>query len=371
MTMKLLFIEDEYEHVEPAIELIKKEYDNPQCKVVAFDVSEAAIQSLQPDVVILDLLNNGSTPEASSDGIATRNYIWDNYFCPIIVYSAQPGIHDDRYEEHPFVKSIQKGAGSDKEVLAALVELVPHVEALQGAASYVRHSFSCAMREVAPIAFGSIEDPEKRNEAIMRAGRRRLAALMDGISGDAVGLACWEQYLCPPVCEDTQLGDILREMDGDPCDPNCFRVVLTPSCDLVGSGGRKPKVAEVLTARCGSIEQALEKISRIPGKKKVDEFKERLSVDVLTQGYYGSILPFPCLLDKIPPMAADMRELELTPMGDIGFPDKRFIRVASIDSPFRELVSWAYLQIACRPGLPDRDLKQWADEILVNSKPKN
>ena len=30
-------------------------------------------------------------------------------------------------------------------------------------------------------------------------------------------------------------------------------------------------------------------------------------------------------------------------------------RIASLDSPFREFVGWAYLQISCRPGVPPRD----------------
>ena len=45
-----------------------------------------------------------------------------------------------------------------------------------------------------------------------------------------------------------------------------------------------------------------------------------------------------------------------------------FLRIASIDSPFRELVAWAYLQIACRPSLPDRDFDSWRDEIVEDVK---
>lgn len=40
-----------------------------------------------------------------------------------------------------------------------------------------------------------------------------------------------------------------------------------------------------------------------------------------------------------------------------------FERIASVDSPFRELVTWSYLQVAGRPGLPDRDLDEWAEGI--------
>ena len=63
-------------------------------------------------------------------------------------------------------------------------------------------------------------------------------------------------------------------------------------------------------------------------------------------------------------MMADLRDLEIIPIGDIGVDNKPFLRVASIDSPFREMVAWAYLHTACRPGLPDRDFKAWRDEII-------
>ena len=64
-------------------------------------------------------------------------------------------------------------------------------------------------------------------------------------------------------------------------------------------------------------------------------------------------------------MVADLRDLELISTQDIGS-HKPFRRVASLDSPFRELIAWAYLQTACRPGLPDRDFDSWRDEIIEN-----
>ena len=64
-------------------------------------------------------------------------------------------------------------------------------------------------------------------------------------------------------------------------------------------------------------------------------------------------------------MAANLRELELITVEKI-IPgeDAEYCIVASIDSPFKELVSWAYLQISCRPGLPDRDIQSWRQEVI-------
>jgi CTP synthase len=69
-------------------------------------------------------------------------------------------------------------------------------------------------------------------------------------------------------------------------------------------------------------------------------------------------------------MAADFRNLELIGLKEIGNDNEPFLRVASVDTPFRELVAWAYITNAARPGLPDRDFESWADEIIANlSKP--
>ena len=41
-----------------------------------------------------------------------------------------------------------------------------------------------------------------------------------------------------------------------------------------------------------------------------------------------------------------------------------YIRVVSIDSPFREQIAWAYLNTAGRPGVPDRDFAIWEKQYL-------
>lgn len=361
--LNVLFIEDEPDAIQPARSLIESEEENIHCEVSTFEDAEDKIASFRPDIVILDLLVDGASPEPGPEGLKTYDFIWDKHFCPIIVYSAQPDIHEDAHEEpHPFVKSIKKGARSPRKVLNALKELRPHVEALEEAEEHIRYSFSRAMRDVAPYAFKAQSDSVQRNDTIRRSGRRRLAALMDEISGDGTKLASWEQYLHPPVCKDIQLGDVLKKTDGQDSDPTSFRVVLTPSCDLVASGSRTPKVSEVLVARCCSIKSGLDRTGL--QNVKPAKLKDRLIGTVLTPGYLEATIPFPRLEGKIPTMAANLRDLELIAVGEIGISDKPFIRVASVDSPFRELVAWAYMQNACRPGLPDRDFDSWRDEII-------
>jgi CTP synthase len=177
-------------------------------------------------------------------------------------------------------------------------------------------------------------------------------------------LASWEQYIYPPVSKDLLLGDIIRLKSRDPNDPQSFSVVLTPSCDLATGEGRAAKVEQVLVTGCCAPKQGIKKTPLCRLKKK-EELSASLASTLLTQGYHQSMVPFPSLKEKIPSMMADLRDLKLVPLRGIGSADgAQYERVASLDSPFRELISWAYMHTACRPGLPDRDYNSWAKEIV-------
>ena len=63
-------------------------------------------------------------------------------------------------------------------------------------------------------------------------------------------------------------------------------------------------------------------------------------------------------------MTADFLRLELIDLDRIGTGDKEYLRIASVDNPFRELVAWAYVLNAARPGMPERDFESWAEEII-------
>ena len=93
---------------------------------------------------------------------------------------------------------------------------------------------------------------------------------------------------------------------------------------------------------------------------------------VLTEGIANGLLPIPKFEGHVPSMVANLRRLDLlkwdavqaesgedrAPAGDAGFE-----RVASTDSPFRELVVWAYLRVTGRPGAPEFDVDGWLDAI--------
>jgi len=372
--MILLFVEDDPRSIAHAMRKVNEEHPDIKCVVKGFAEAADWISQQPPDIVSLDVFE-GPPAENVRTGQGVYDWIWKERFCPIIVYSAQPDDGIEMRASHPFVRPIMKGTGSPQRFVAAVNDLRPHVEAIREAESTVRKEFALALREVAPYAFDVFSDDlVQRDNVILRCGRRRLAALMDDLSrhGPNEFLASWEQYICPPVSDDAQLGDILQRKGGPVNDPSSFFVVLTPSCDLVASGGRTPKVENILAASCFSMKEGLAGIG-MPLKRDsirdaeiMEDYRKQLKTTILNQGYYQKIIPLPQLKGRIPTMAVNLRSLVLIPIGQISLQETEYVRIASLDSPFRELVSWAYLQIACRPALPDRDSDSWCDEIVAS-----
>ncbi|WP_339726832.1 hypothetical protein [uncultured Gimesia sp.] len=372
--IKLLFVEDDERAIRHARSRVLEEHQDVICDVQNFGDVEDWLTKNTPDIISLDLLLGGLSGEAEVAGQEVYNLIWKSHFCPIIVYSAQPDAQETERPPHPFLRTIKKGKGSPEAFSAAVNDFRPHVDTLRDAEQQVRHEFSVAMRDLAPSVFENISDAAERHRIVTRSGRRRLAAQMDDFSEyegeEAKQLAPWEHYLCPPVSDDLLLGDILQETDSDAVKPESFRIVLTPSCDLVASGERKPKVQNVLVAKCITMKTGLTKVAMGLDRKtrrdenRLEEYKKILKSS-LSQAFIRNIVPFPKYGSHIPTMAADLRQLDLVEFSQINGDNATFQRVASIDSPFRELISWAYMQTACRPGLPDRNIHDWCEEIVA------
>jgi CTP synthase len=176
-------------------------------------------------------------------------------------------------------------------------------------------------------------------------------------------LFSWEQYLVPAVGRSPLTGDLLRRHGIAWDDPSGYRLVVSPSCDLVL--GRNEST--VLVAKCGGAAALLKKV----GLAGISD-KEKVKSRVLSPGFASGCLPLPAFPKQIPLLFALLKELEVVPYEQIG-PDPAvgatYKRVASIDSPFREQVAWAFLSTGARPGMPDRDLDAWASALVEAAKP--
>lgn len=364
MKLRILIIDDQPESVKPLEDEIREKLPEAESRVVGFDAARAAITDFEPDIIVLDLLRE-TTEEAP--GLDVWEFVWEKWFCPLVFYTAFPErLEQDDRSKHPFVRTEKKGGGSEERVIAHIHGFDVHVSALLAVGAEIRGVLNRMLKEVADRAFSNVKGPTEVRDMLTRMARRRVAAAMDDrLSTGGPNLRPWEHYLCPPLVERHLLtGDIIRRRDGDPADPTQYGVVLTPSCDLVDDGQRKPKVEKVLVAICANVQRLLQDLN-LDVQTNREKCKERL-LPMLSQGYGTSCLPLPGLPGAFPAMAADFRTLELIGLKEIGSGGEPFLRVASVDTPFRELVAWAYITNAARPGLPDRDFGSWADEIIAD-----
>ncbi len=364
--MKILLVEDDPGFIRILRKIIEKEkLSEEQPLETGFDGAKEKIKAERPDAVVLDIYE-GKPAKGIDEGSKSLDFVWREHFCPVIVHSANPEKVKKDYGEHPFVRYVAKRKDSEEEVAEKLREIRRYVESLRDVREYVQETFSSVMKEVAPHVFRTYgeEDAERRASAIKQAARRRLAAWMDELSGADERLAPWEQYVFPPISGEIRTGDILRKRFEPAENPTAFRLVLTPSCDLERREGKR-RVENVLVSLCCPLGEGMRKAVSV--KKAATKGEKRKIRSFLPSGHSNGIIPLPKLTDLIPSMAADLKRLELVPADGIAnskCPEEaEYVRVASLDSPFREMVSWAYLQVAGRPGLPERDIDAWMEEI--------
>lgn len=354
---EVLVVDDDPESIVDLVGELKRDRRIREKVVTDFDQAKSMLMVKAPDIVVIDLVRAGD----GVPGVELSAWAWENGVFPIVIYTAQRGAYDGPI--HAFIEVIQKGGGSENEVVAAILKYGPYGEALRDAQERARRDMAQCIRDAYP-PMAEHDEAGKGVDALTRAARRRFAAMLDeGRSGE--DLDPWEQYVCPPLSSSPLTGDILRSAAGSDDRPEEFSVVLTPSCDLVQDEKQEPRVRRVLVAKCVNMGDALKMAGYPMTGTKVDV---RRVERIVGRGYEGGVLFLPRLPGLIPPMAANLRELDLLPLDEIGKQgdDAQHVRVASVDSPFRELVSWAYLQHAGRLGLPGRDREKWAEEVRVS-----
>lgn len=356
---KILFVEDEPTSIETLIEDITGEIEGVLYKISPFEQANSFISGFLPDVVVLDIFRGSAVPDGDAEGLANFQFIWDDWFCPVVIYSARPDDVSEKIQDHPFVNSVQKGRDSESKVINCIQQFKPHIDALNEIQIDIRRHANRELQHTAHRVFSQIAE-EERSAVLARVVRRRIAAMMDAPPDKPI--ASWEQYLYPPSGENLLTGDIIRLDEKDMADPEGYRVILTPSCDLVRGNGRTPNVEEVLVARCTDISKMLPEIGckTDTGRSKLESRLPRF----LHRAYGDFCLPLPALPGILPVMTVQLKNLELIDLNRIGNNDENeYVRVVSVDSPFREMIAWAYLQVTGRPGLPERDFETWVNEI--------
>lgn len=359
---KILIIDDNQDIIDVLTEAIGMDIEGVTCvSELDFDQAVARMESERPDAVVLDLLEGPVV--ADPPGQRTWQSIWNGRFCPVIIYTAfegtlTPPVPDD----HPFVKVVVKRGGSQAQVIQHLQAFRPLVASIESLHREVDLVLQRVLRDTA----GAAVIPGTVAAHLIHAARRRVAAFMDEkTAAEGRPLFSWEQYLIPAFGDDPLTGDLLRRRGSVWDDPDAYRLILSPSCDLVG--GRNE--ASLLVAKCSSPNAMKTKL-QLPAN--ADKAAEKVRTQVLTQGHWNGFLPLPGFPNHLPLLVAALKDLDVIPYVAIrpvdGNPPE-YERVASIDSPFREQIAWAFLSTVSRPGMPNRDMMPWARDIVTYANP--
>ncbi|WP_010255970.1 response regulator [Treponema primitia] len=347
--MNILLIDDE-DRVFDRLKRTFKDQDDiiiTHCK--NFHHFERYLSLYKIDIMILDLNNDGGITGETETGSKIYNTVYEKYFLPLIIYSGYSDNYDNPHEDNIFIKKIQKGSSDIKQLKSAINEFKLFVEKKISITSSINKNISNVFRDTyQKFSKAKSTDIGSRTDLFTNLMRRRLAASFDyGL--DTGSIKAWEIYLYPPLDSNNLLmGDIIRKKGEDKNNPASYKIILSPSCDL--QQGQDP-VEKVIVATFKQIREAYNK-------------KDKIKQGILSTSSPNRFMIFHELFGEFPHMACDLKSLEIINFNKIGQEaDKEFEKVVSIDSPFRESLSWAFLHINGRPGLPNRDFKSWEEDI--------
>ncbi|MDR0932780.1 MAG: hypothetical protein LBM70_07175 [Victivallales bacterium] len=368
--MNALFIDDNENSIAPAMDIFKK--NNFVCQNITFADYATEISKQKPDVVVLDMMNGGTTEDPLGNGgkdIYAK--IWEWSFCPIIIYSANPDLCGA--PTHPFIAKIQKGTGSENSVWESACRFQPYLEARMELNNHIEEILNSTLRDTA-LAIDNLPETKSIDKILLRLTRRRIAAAMDDGLDVETKMQPYEQYIFPVVGDNWLQGDVIEK-------GNSFFLVLTPSCDLVKRNGGI-NARSILCARCCPYDKKLlvrffksEKIQdccmckectkdkdTCKNNKAAHHQKQKVKelTSMLNSGIVGHYFVLPGMADVLPALLADLKNYLLVEVDDMD----SYKRVISIDSPFREQLSWVFVSIAGRPGMPDRDFSKWASQNI-------
>lgn len=331
-----------------------------------FDTAFARVEQETPDAIVLDIYLNQALDQTPGNEIQDR--LWKEHFCPLVIYTAKlQDRHRTLAATHPFIQCEEKkgSADNDKNVIEHLKGFSSHVATLRAIRLQAVKAIGNSLRAICPEIWTAAVPDADRAELIGRIARRHVAASMDASATSENPLHPWEQFVYPPICPDLLTGDILLDTTSGSRDAKDFRVVISPSCDLVRN--RKGCADRVLVAICESVDTFLKALgyTRDTNKKTLaKQLPFRLHDDQVAGVFclpeFPGILPIMAVnLKKI--ALIDIRTIEMSETGTL-----QFRRVASLDSPFRERVAWAYTEIASRPGIPDINVNQMAETLIAS-----
>ena len=367
--MKLLLVEDNEETVKGICDYA---YDNKwECQRTDFEKATDQIAIFDPDIIVMDWMFDA---EEVDKGSYIFDEVYHKRFIPIIIFSAVAETIElpEDVKDTPLIEILSKG--DEQNVIRCIEKWKPYIKAVNNLHLELNKSLLSSVQAIDNFLK---MDTYPGDDVIKYMLNKRTTYYFDK---DYIGSVppAWIQYEYPPVQEALLVADILRcisdENDMEEVGrPEEYCVVLTPSCDMArAKAGQVILVAECQEANRFSKDAVLSKKEQ-KGEELYDKKKDNL-VRALHTGYNAAKVALPELPNKIPYMTIDLKRIKQLSIGEIAASEKKidktakYYRVASVNSPFREQIVWAHMINSCRPGMPERNMAEWAEGIMRQNK---
>lgn len=364
--MRILFIEDNLDTIKGICDYAEDhDWQFEKCEFVH---ANEKIAIFDPELIVMDWMYDA---EAIDEGLSIFNNVYSDNFRPVIIFSAVASTIElpEDMKNTPLVEIIPKG---DEEIVIERINAwKPYITAVRNLKVDLNQSLLSSVQAI--DNFLKMETPPGEDVIKYMLNKRTTYYFDKEYIGEEP--PAWIQYEYPPIQKSLLVADILRVYSektniSAPGYPEEYRIVLTPSCDMA----RAKPGQTILVAKCTEAIDFSDGIKL--GENEAIESKgaqnkiEKIS-RFLNTGYNYSRVALPELPNKIPYLTINLKSIEQISLDEIAISEKalnttkKYFRVASIVSPFREQIVWAHMINSCRPGMPERDIKAWAKGILL------
>ena len=345
--MKILFYEDDESAIQGIIDFCDDE--GYQYEHKSFDDGFSYIEEYDPDILILDLKDD---EKEGFEGCGILDKAWEYHFRPTCVFSGQivqSTVDQEKYKS-PLVSFINKG--DDNPVKAFIKKISDYSDCIKD----VRKETNKAMRKSFDFFDMAMNDGIMDSKVITSLCANRIKSYFEN-ENENIQLPIWAQYIYPVINDSFSTGDIimLKNATEATAIQKKFFVILSQSCDIAHG-----KISQILVAKCYSIECFLRKKHIDNGQYEM-RTKEELKT-ILNAGFFNEYFPLPKIDGVLPDVVVNMKNLALIHKDELS---SKYVKVASLNTPYKERLVWAYMQTACRPGVPDLSVEAWANNLVV------
>ncbi len=282
---RVLIVEDDltvYSHIEEVINEVKK--------AVGFGIQIKHFKTLRDlevekeqlgdnyDLMILDLRLDHENGGNSTETLDQLNQISNKQFIPVVIYTGFANDVEEQYiKKWKLIKVIEKGSDLNGNLEKSIEKLLRTKFNFKSLFKRIEREFKVLSVDLLDEIFEG--EPQIDEESVQALMISRLSALLtnrlNSIFDSRTRIPAEVKIVYPPLDNDKEIpismGDILRDKSGD----NWF--LASPTCDLVNSDERNPKVKDVLLLRCF---KSPEDVYNYIGDRKI-KLSERREVSIV------------------------------------------------------------------------------------------